>query len=207
MLVAAPAGEAVRCGVLSIEAVFKEMTLIRQRSDRLMADRQAAKQEIEEKEKAFGEVKNELMILGPDHRRRAEMEERVAVEEVRLKLFTERRVRVLQQLEADLMKQSYADMKRLLKEFAQEKGYTLIFIRPNPDLKSEKLQELRLEISMQPVVYSADHHDITADFITFANARGETAPPAPPAPPVTPSAPPVDPAPGFEKRPSPPEGP
>ncbi len=160
-----------RFGVLNLEKVFDQAKLVTNRSGELRKQSQEVQEALASRQQELNRLADEVKILPPTHPRFAEKKEAFQVKRLRFELFKERSKERIEQLEADLMKQSYKELRALLAEYAAAKNFLLIFLNPSPDLNSAQAREVRLEISLRTVVYYDDRLDITADFIAFANAR------------------------------------
>jgi len=167
------AAEGNRIGVLYLEEVFQSSVLVENRSVKLRERVQDANAAVKAKEEELKKLQDRIKLTSEESPERPRLIEDYKVLELRVKLFRERQSRTLQTYEADLLRQSYRELKTLIRDFSEERDFSLIFLMPDPEIKSEQTQPVRMEIAQHTVLYHDPDMDITDDFIEFANQRSE----------------------------------
>ena len=203
--IAAPNGTAIRVATLRLDEAIRNAKFFTSRIDSINQEQGEAKKSLQEMEEQLKQLQNQLGVLARTNERFPKVQEEAEVIKLKMKMFEERVTGNIDRRFTAVVKDSYAIVRQLLKDYSKSHNIQLVHILPSGELKARTASDVQMELLMQSVLYSDDSLDITGDFIAFLNARyaaekpvETTVPMAPLAPlaPVKPTETPAKPAQG-----------
>lgn len=182
------AGPTIAC--LRLEEVIRTCKQYASRTETLSQEQGEAKKALKEMDEQLQQLDNQLKVLSRTNERFPKVQEDFEVLKLRQKLYAERAQTGIERRHVAIIKETYAALRQLLKEFCKERGIKLVHLAPNPDLKAPSMMEVQLELGLQSVLFADENLDITVDFIAFVNGKFAAGRPAdaPPAAGAQPAA-------------------
>lgn len=165
----AAAGPTIAC--LRLEEVIRTCKQYASRTETLSQEQNEAKKNLKEMDEQLQQLDNSLKSLSRTNDRFPKMQEDFEVLKLKQKLFAERAQNGIERRHVAIIKETYAVLRQLLKEYCKEHGIKLVHLAPNPDLKAPSMMEVQLELGLQSVLFADESLDITPAFIAFVNAK------------------------------------
>jgi Skp family chaperone for outer membrane proteins len=157
--------------VLRLELAFDKVKLVDARSKQLRSQVQELKAAVDARRSEVEKLKTELEIRPPSHAQYGEFKEKLEVAQLRLKLFVEDQQERIAVREAELLRQSYVDLRNQIQEFAAKKGYSLVLLYSDGPLSGKRSDQLRFEMMQRSVIYSNPAFDCTTAFIEYSDQK------------------------------------
>lgn len=162
---------APKAAVLRLEEALRSCKYYSVRRDGLLSEQVEAKKTLKDMDEQLKQLDNQLQVLPKSNERFAKVQEEFEVKKLQQKMFAERISGTIDRRHLAIIKESYATLRQLLKEFAKERGLALVHLAPDGDLKAPTMPEVQLELGLQTVLYFDESLDVTSDFIQFVNAK------------------------------------
>lgn len=178
-----------KIAVLRLEEVIRSCKQYSSRIDSLSQEQTDAKKTLKDMDDQLQQLGNQLQVLAKTNDRYAKVQEDFEVLKLKQKLFAERMQNSIERRHVAIIKETYAVLRQLLKEYSKEHGLQLVHLAPNSELKAPSMMEVQLELGLQSVLFVDDSLDITNDFISFANARFATSKSVDATPAIAPAGP------------------
>lgn len=177
--------------VLYLSRVFEESRIIDYRANEMKVAANTVNETVQTIDSELERLEEAIQLYHPSQPQHRQQNELIEILKLRRKLFLEHHQPRLIAMEAELIKASYHEMREHLAAFAQREGLGLVILANEPQLASQRLRELQMELAAYTVLYHSDNSDVTGRFLTYLD---EVLPPVPELPSDDAAAAPAGPA-------------
>ena len=162
-----------KIGVLNIESVINNTSMMVQVKDELDGRMSMVRNELETVRGELDKLKAELESVPKGSAAFMHTQEQFEITKLRREMYLKRSTALLEQQEILMLTEIYNVIQVTLKDFAAQEGYDIIFVA-RPQLQANNSQDFKLQLATQGISFHREDMDITEAFTAYLNQVSPT---------------------------------